>query len=58
MDSFLQDLLSIKDVDQLIAIKEKIKNQVTEQMTWQQRIELYKQVKFINERLQELKVTS
>jgi hypothetical protein len=25
MDSFLQDLLSIKDVDQLIAIKEKKK---------------------------------
>jgi hypothetical protein len=51
-------ILSVKDLNTLTSKKEQIKNQVMENITWQQRIELYRQVQLINERIEELRVTS
>jgi hypothetical protein len=52
------DISSIQNIKELIEIKEQIKNQITEKMTWQERMELYKQIQLINERIEELNVPS
>jgi hypothetical protein len=52
------DILSINDLNALTSRKEQIKNQVIGDITWQQRMELYRQVQLINARIEELKLIS
>jgi sensor domain CHASE-containing protein len=49
-----EELLNINDVDQLKDLKEQLKNQVIGNITWQERINLYKQIQLINDRIQNL----
>jgi hypothetical protein len=52
-----EELRCIFDVELLNDLKGKIKNQVTGNITWQERMNLYKQVQLINERIHNLALT-
>jgi hypothetical protein len=45
------DVNQIQNTDELLKLKNQIKDSITTPMTWQRRIELYKIVKLINERI-------
>jgi hypothetical protein len=52
----MEDLKRINDTEILIVLKENFKDQVLDpDITWQDRMELYKQIQLINERIEELK---
>ncbi|MEW9669153.1 hypothetical protein ABLT31_09920 [Ammoniphilus sp. 3BR4] len=58
MDEFTLYLNSINDIEELNDIKEEIKNQViNSEITWQERIELYRRVRSINLRIKQLEDT-
>lgn len=54
MKSFLNEINAIYDIDVLSSKKEAIKAQIIQPIHWAERIELYSQVKLINERIQQL----
>jgi len=50
----ITELNQISDLQTLISIKEQIKDQIIQKLTWQERINLYRKIKSINERIEEL----
>lgn len=57
-ESFNDDYEKIGDVDTLVLLKEHIKNQVVDSnITWHERIELYRKIQSINERIGQLEET-
>ena len=58
MADFDKGLESIHDFDTLRSLKEQIKSQVIDnKITWHQRVELYRKVQVINERISKLEET-
>jgi len=49
------ELNQINDLQTLVFIKEQTKDQVIQQITWQERVSLYKKIQLINKRIEELK---
>lgn len=59
MYNFVEELKRINDLQTLILWKEQIKSQVIDsQITWHERMDLYKKVYLINERINQLEETS
>ncbi|WP_170145333.1 hypothetical protein [Ammoniphilus oxalaticus] len=58
MELLHRELDTISDQQELTSIKEQLKEQVLEKMSWQDRMNLYKQIQNINERLENLKIES
>ncbi|GED17896.1 hypothetical protein [Aneurinibacillus migulanus] len=58
MDSFIKKIDAIKKIECLITIKEEIKDQIMVKESWQVRMELYKQIDVINQRIKEIEQTS
>jgi hypothetical protein len=57
MDTFLFDLGIMFNVEELFAFKEQLKNEIVNPtINWQTRMNLYKKVQMINERIQYLQV--
>lgn len=55
MRSFIHELHLISDLTQLVDLKEQIKQQVMEkELNWQYRMNLYRKVQLINERIDQL----
>jgi hypothetical protein len=55
MDHLISDLNQLDKIDSLIALKEQIKNQVVSfDLTWQSRMDLYKRIQLINQRIAEI----
>ncbi|RXT06255.1 hypothetical protein [Ammoniphilus sp. CFH 90114] len=55
MRSFIHELHLISDLTQLVDLKEQIKQQVMEkELNWQYRMNLYRKVQLINERIVQL----
>lgn len=58
VEDFNHDYENFDDVDTLVSIKEQIKSQVSDyNITWYERIELYRKIQTINERISELENT-
>jgi hypothetical protein len=56
VNPFLSLLDEMTDIKDLISLKEQIKEQVVNQkLTWQERIELYSHIQFINEKIKAIK---
>lgn len=59
MDHLISDLNQLNKIDNLIALKEQIKNQVVSfDLTWQSRMDLYKRIQLINKRIAEIQKIS
>lgn len=59
MDHLISDLNQLNKIDNLIALKEQIKNQVVSfDLTWQSRMDLYKRIQLINQRIAEIQKSS
>jgi hypothetical protein len=59
MDHLISDLNQLNKIDILIALKEQIKNQVVSfDLTWQSRMDLYKRIQLINQRIAEIQKSS
>jgi hypothetical protein len=59
MDHLFSNLKQLDQIDALIELKEQIKNQVVSlDLTWQSRMDLYKRVQLINQRIAEIQRNS
>lgn len=56
MDRWFEQIASMTDSEELIALKEQIKNEAMEKIPWQKRMDLYERVRLINERIEELRL--
>jgi len=56
LELWLEVIASITDNEQLVHMKEQLKNEVLENITWEKRMELYKKVQHINQRIQEINI--